>query len=63
MFDGFDILRKLPDGGIVWLESSKDLETAKQRIKVFAANKPGEYVIFSQKMQTIVATEVSHPQK
>ena len=26
MFNAFDILKKLPDGGIVWIEAVKDLE-------------------------------------
>jgi hypothetical protein len=59
MFDRFDILRKLGDGGIVWIESANDLQTAKQRIKVFAANKPGEYIVFCQVTGSIVATEIS----
>ena len=42
MFDAFDILKKLPDGGIVWMEGAKDLETAHARIKLFAGGKtPG----------------------
>ena len=34
MFNAFDILKKLPDGGIVWIEAVKDLETARERIIV-----------------------------
>jgi hypothetical protein len=55
MFDAFDILKKLPDGGIVWVEAAKDLETAKERIKQFANYKPGEYIIFSQETQSVIA--------
>jgi hypothetical protein len=55
MFDAFDILKKLPDGGIVWIESAKDLETAQARIKLFASYKPGEYVIFCQQTQSVIA--------
>jgi hypothetical protein len=54
MSDVFDILRKLPDGGIVWITTVKDLTTARERIKVFANYKPGEYVIFSQESQSVV---------
>jgi hypothetical protein len=54
MFDAFDILKKLPDGGIVWMESAKDLETAKARIRLFATYKPGEYVIFCQQTQSVI---------
>jgi hypothetical protein len=55
MSDLFDILRKLPDGGIVWITTVKDLATARERIKVFANYKPGEYVIFSQETQSVIA--------
>jgi hypothetical protein len=55
MFNAFDILRKLPDGGIVWIEAAKDLESARERIKLFATYKPGEYVIFCQETQSIIA--------
>ena len=59
MFDSFDILRKLADGGIVWIESASDLQTAKERIKLFAANRPGEYIVFCQITGSMVATEIS----
>ena len=55
MFNAFDILKKLPDGGIVWIESAKDLETARERIKLFATYKPGEYVVFCQETQSTIA--------
>ena len=63
MCDGFDILRKLPDGGIVWIESAKDLDSAQERVKVFAANKPGDYVIFCQATQALVAAPPARPQE
>jgi hypothetical protein len=55
MFDAFDILKKLPDGGIVWIEAAKDLETARERIKLFSTLKPGDYVVFCQETQSIIA--------
>src|SRR6266852_8752788 len=55
MFNAFDILKKLPDGGIVWIEAAKDLESARERIKLFAAYKPGEYVVFCQETQSVIA--------
>jgi hypothetical protein len=55
MFDNFDILKKLPDGGIVWIESVKDLEAAQARIRLFATYKPGEYVIFCQQTQSVIS--------
>ena len=54
MFNRFDILKKLADGGIVWIEAVGDLETARQRIQLFAAQKPGEYVVFSQETQSLI---------
>ncbi len=56
MFDRFDLLRKLSDGGIVWIESANDLQTANKRIKLFTANQPGEYIVFCQITGSIVAT-------
>ena len=55
MFNAFDILKKLPDGGIVWIEAVKDLESARERIKLFATFKPGEYVVFCQETQSVIA--------
>jgi hypothetical protein len=55
MLDAFDILRKLPDGGIVWIEAAKDLETARERIELFSTLKPGDYVVFCQETQSIIA--------
>jgi hypothetical protein len=54
MWNGFDILRKLPDGGIVWVETAHDLEAARERIKSFATYKPGEYVVFCQETQAVI---------
>src|SRR6266852_9988791 len=55
MFNAFDILKKLRDGGIVWIEAAKDLESARERIKLFATYKPGEYVVFCQETQSVIA--------
>jgi hypothetical protein len=55
MFHAFDILKKLPDGGIVWIESAQDLDTARGRSKQFASYRPGEYVIFSHETQSVIA--------
>jgi len=63
MCDAFDILRKLPDGGIVWIESAKDLDSAQERVKVFAASKPGDYVIFCQATQALVTAPPARPQE
>jgi hypothetical protein len=54
MFLRFDILKKLADGGVVWIEAVNDLETARARIALFASQKPGEYVVFSQETQALL---------
>ena len=64
MFKSFDILKKLPDGGIVWIEAAEDVQTARQRIKLFAECRPAEYVIFCQKTQSVIAVPwVSFPRR
>jgi hypothetical protein len=40
---------QMETAGVRWLESAPDLEHAKARVKEFAANSPGEYVVLDQK--------------
>lgn len=54
MSHGFDILTKLPEDGIVWIETAKDLQSARKRIRLFAAHSPGDYLIFCQESQAVV---------
>ena len=54
MFEAFDILKKLPDGGIVWIEAAESIESARERIKLFANLKPAEYVIFCHQTQSTI---------
>jgi hypothetical protein len=64
MWNGFDILKKLPDGGIVWIETAKSLEAARERIKLFAAHKPGEYAVFCQERQEVMKLPwITHPRQ
>jgi len=42
-----DIFRNEPHGTPLWIEACPDIETAKERIRVLAVSKPGEYFIFS----------------
>ena len=51
----FDILRRLKDGGCIWLEAVRGLQKAKTRLKQLCAMAPGEYFVFDQKAQKIVA--------
>ena len=40
---------QMETAGVRWLESAPSLEHAKARVKEFAANSPGEYVVLDQK--------------
>jgi hypothetical protein len=51
----FDILKKLRDGSFFWLEAARDIESAKARMGELGARSPGEYVLFDQTAQRIVA--------
>ena len=51
----YDILRTQSDGETAcWLEATVDLETAKDRIEHLLSIHPGEYLVFSQKLQRVV---------
>jgi len=54
MCDAFDIFRKSSDTRMVWIASSTDFE-ADERIKLIAAKEPGEYIVFCQTTQELVA--------
>jgi hypothetical protein len=51
----FDILRKIDVVNFEWVEVVRDLQTAKVRIQELQEHSPGEYVVFSQSTQQIVA--------
>ncbi len=40
---------QMDSAGVRWLEAAPNLEHAKARVKEFAANSPGEYVVLDQK--------------
>ena len=50
-----DILKRQPDGSFIWLEAASDLKVAKDRMEQLASRHPGEYFVFDQKTQQIVA--------
>ena len=50
-----DILKRERDGNFVWLEAAQDLQRAKSRLEELAQRSPGEYFVFDQKAQQIVA--------
>jgi hypothetical protein len=51
----FDILRRHHDGSFLWLEATADIQMAKTRLRQLYANCPGDYVVFDQGSQQIVA--------
>jgi len=55
MQPSFDILKKIDLVNFQWVELVRDLQTAEARIQELQARSPGEYVIFSQRTQQIVA--------
>lgn len=55
----YDILRKHPDGIFIWVESGKDLETVKERLKQLASLSPGEYLALRQDTREVVIKEIS----
>jgi hypothetical protein len=57
--DLVDVMRKRNDGGLIWVEAVQNVEIAKSRIDNFGKTAPGEYVIFYQSTQQIVACLVA----
>jgi hypothetical protein len=55
MDPAFDILKKIDVVNFEWVEVVRDLQFAEARILVLQARSPGEYVVFSQRTQQIVA--------
>lgn len=54
-----DILRREPDGSFIWMEAVHDLEGAKARLEELVGAAPGEYFVFDQRSQEIVAKVAS----
>ena len=50
-----DILKRTEDGSFVWMEAANDLSVAKARLQELVNRTPGEYFIFDQRSQQIVA--------
>lgn len=53
-----DIFRKDVRGDLVWLDCVNDLESARFRMDQLALVNPGEYFVFDQRTQQIVASLV-----
>ena len=48
MIPPLDIFKVYPNGDVLWIESARDIETAKTQIRMRGPAAPGEYVILSQ---------------
>jgi hypothetical protein len=57
--DLVDVMRKQDDGSLIWVGAVQNVEIAKHRIDNFCKTAPGEYVIFDQSTQQIVACVVA----
>lgn len=57
----FDILKRHDDGSFLWIEAAQNLELAQARLRELCARAPGEYFVFDQKTQQIVAKLSTHP--
>lgn len=51
----FDILKRHDDGSFIWIEAADDIQAARARLNELSASSPGEYFVFDQKTQQIVA--------
>ena len=51
----YDILKRHEDGSFIWLEAARDLPSAQARVQDLSSSIPGEYFIFDQRTQQIVA--------
>jgi hypothetical protein len=57
----FDILKRHDDGSFIWLEAARDLPGAQARLQDLSATTPGEYFVFDQRIQQIVAKISTRP--
>jgi hypothetical protein len=55
-----DILKRQRDGTYVWIEAASDMVVAEERISQLASTDPGEYFVFDQRTQQVVAKTMNH---
>jgi hypothetical protein len=51
----FDILIRHRDGSLLWVEAASNIQLAKSRLQQLCATTPGDYFVFDQTSQQIVA--------
>jgi hypothetical protein len=56
-----DILKRQSDGSFMWIEAVGDMRVAEERISHLAGMDPGEYFVFDQRSQQIVARTAKRP--
>lgn len=50
----YDIFRRLPDGGPVWIEAVLTLEGARARLKDLLETQPGDYFVYDLVQNKII---------
>jgi hypothetical protein len=55
----FDLFKRETSGRLIWLGVANDLKAAAGRLKELASITPGEYLVFSQQAQEMVALEAT----
>jgi len=58
-----DILKRQQDGSFIWIEAASDMQFAQDRLHELASSAPGEYFVFDQKTQQIIAKVANHAAK
>jgi hypothetical protein len=56
-----DILKRQMDGSFVWIEAASEMQLAEERISQLASREPGEYFVFDQRTQQVVAKIAKQP--
>ena len=59
MESNYNIYKKYPDGMFIWVESVRDAEAGKERLRQLAVRAPGEYKLFCRETHQVVAAENS----
>jgi hypothetical protein len=54
----YDIFRKLPDNGPIWVEAVQDLEHARKRLASLIEIRPGDYVVYDAHSAKIILAAV-----
>jgi hypothetical protein len=50
----YDIFRRLPDGGPVWIEAVETLEGARARLRYLLEAQPGDYFVYDLVQNKII---------